>query len=1355
MKRTARPFESNRLMQSMVWAYQAFVVLVMLVAPFWAIQFFRQPFLGVFLEHTLVTNGVGPEMPGPEWALYQEIKALEPGSTGFGYQLIRLAAADGSGAITPRNYQDIGAFLAAYRPGDRVQAVFRNENESPRKGETFTFTVTLSSFPFSEQIRFFYLPYFIGLVYLTVSFWIFSLRRTETAARAFSMMSSSAAVITGGLLNVYTTHTLTFPWLLSVSLAGASMLHLGLVFPQEARIEMRYPFLRVVGYLAALALGIWQFNALYDLSRPTYYAQTWRVSYIFTGLALLFFLAATVYRWFKSPSPVVRQQARIILFGAAFSFGYITLWLLLSAVYVMNFDPYFGFLPLVVFPLVTGYSVLRYRLLRADYLLSRVILYSLLSLLALLSYAFLAVGIGTLSAWLLNSALRPDNPLLIASAVFLFTLLLNPVRRRLQEQIDALFFRGETAHQKRLDDFSRDLTRAVGINDILRSLREQISGSLLPTQLHIFTYDPLTDRYVATPDETGQLTSELHFEANSPLPRVMRREMLPIFVDETHIPEAILAERGRVAMLGAQLFIPLPGRDRLIGWLALGERLSGESYAAHDIAFLEALGRQAAVALERAQVLANMERRVMEMNALARVAQGINVTLTFDDTLELIYAQTTQIIPGNDARLTLYNRNGQYYYHAFYIENDERIPSMENIPLQPKTSLEQEVISSRRAILAQDFLTQCQVMGITPPVKGLYAWMGVPLNAGTETIGALSIASRDPSVSYTTTQMGLLQAIADQAAGAIVKARLLQETEQRAEQLATLNMIARQLTSTMEIETLSQNILKSAVKILNAEAGTLFLVDEQTGELVFKVTEGPVAKDLVGQRLPPGSGFVGQAVLSRQPIIVNNVASSAAWNSSTDRQTGFVTRSILAIPMEVKDRVLGVIEVINKKDGSPFTQDDQNLLAAFSGQAAVAFENARLFTLTDQELSARVEELSVMQRIDRELNTSLEVGHTMRITLEWALRQSSAEAGLIGFVQEEGVRVMAEQGYKDELSAFRQDYMSSAHPAVSEPIQTGQMKVTLLEQPNPERLFLKNGLSQMVLPIRRESKTIAILLLESTQPNAFSEDTLTFVTRLADHAAIAISNAQLYSEVQQASIAKSEFVSFVAHELKNPMTSIKGYAELMATGAGGPITELQASFIGIIRSNIERMKTIVEDLNDNSKIEAGRLRLDFKPVSVPDVVEQVIRSTKRQIDDKKQTIEVQVPDDLPKIWADRTRVEQILVNLVSNAHKYTPEGGHILVKAERTANTWDPQGAPEVVHIWVQDNGIGMSPEDQRKIFQKFFRSDDEQARKASGTGLGLNITKSLVEMQGGKIWFESEFRKGTTFHFTVPISEN
>jgi signal transduction histidine kinase len=357
------------------------------------------------------------------------------------------------------------------------------------------------------------------------------------------------------------------------------------------------------------------------------------------------------------------------------------------------------------------------------------------------------------------------------------------------------------------------------------------------------------------------------------------------------------------------------------------------------------------------------------------------------------------------------------------------------------------------------------------------------------------------------------------------------------------------------------------------------------------------------------------------------------------------------------------------------------------------------------------------------------------------------------------LRVMADQGYASEVELFKKDLMPLDHPAIDEAIQTGQpVRVTIdPEAPKPEttRNFLNQAHSQLVIPIRRESKVIGLFLLETTRTEAYQQDDQAFLSRLADHAAIAIANGQLYTEVRQANVAKSEFVSLVAHELKNPMTSIKGYAELLAAGAVGPMTEMQSNFLGTIRSNIERMKTIVEDLNDNSKIEAGRLRLDFKAVSLAEVTETVVRSTRRQIDDKKQAMNVELPETLPKIWADRTRIEQILINLVSNSNKYTQEGGQIAIVAEKTANTWDPQGAATVVHIWVKDDGLGMTPEDQKKIFQKFFRSEDDQARKSPGTGLGLNITKSLVEMQGGRIWFESEFRKGTTFHITVPVSEN
>jgi len=319
-------------------------------------------------------------------------------------------------------------------------------------------------------------------------------------------------------------------------------------------------------------------------------------------------------------------------------------------------------------------------------------------------------------------------------------------------------------------------------------------------------------------------------------------------------------------------------------------------------------------------------------------------------------------------------------------------------------------------------------------------------------------------------------------------------------------------------------------------------------------------------------------------------------------------------------------------------------------------------------------------------------------------------------------------------------------------IETGTVQTRVLDTRNTG--LLASATAQVAVPIQRESDMIGLLLLESNAADAVSEDKLNFLQRLSDHAAIAISNAQLYAAIQAANVAKSEFVSFVAHELKNPMTSIKGYTELLAAGAVGSINEGQSSFLTTIRANIDRMNTLVSDLNDVSKIEAGRLRLDYKAMRLMDVVEETVRSTRRQIEEKNQKLDIRVADDLPMLWADRTRVSQVLVNLVSNAHKYTDNGGQIFLGAEKSLNQWDEKGAREVVHIWVRDTGIGISPEDQKKIFQKFFRSEDPKTREAPGTGLGLNITRSLVEMQGGRIWFESEFRKGTTFHFTVPVAE-
>ncbi len=1267
----------SKITQSIVLLYQTLAVVVFAISLFLAFDWLSTPFIGGFFEQTMVLNGTDTREVGKHRALYEQ------GFT-IGTQLVSVNS-------TPiSNAKDLEDALDPSQVGDHVSVVIRTS-----EGER-TVDVTLQPFPAFDRISYFVIPAILSLVFLSISLWIFGLRRTESAGRAFSMMSTSLAIVIGALFDLYTTHRFTYIWTLAAALSGGALIDLGLCFPQEARIMFRRPYLRWFGYIIGIGLAISAYFKLYDFQNPTAYFVAWRNIYIFVGVSALFYFGALAFHAFFSYSPVVKSQARTILFGTVLAFGPTVFWLLYSSLknavqpapVAIPFNPYL-FVPFILFPLVNGYVILRFRLLRTDYWVRQGIVYSVMTIFVVTAYALMVSGLGTIFA----ISMPYNNPYLIGALVFVIA---------------------------------------------------------VPDRLHIYTYDSLNDQYIALANGDGRPTSDIRFASNSPLVQYFQKENIPLYLDTVNPPAAMRSDEARLSLLGARLFVALPGEERPVGWLALGSPLSGSVYTPKDLDFLDNISDQSSLAISRVQTVVDLERRVQEMNALTRVSQGVNVTLIFDDILELIFAQTLQIIPASLFHITLYNKPANYFYYAFRVDDNERVTSRENQPLPPSLGLGQEIIRKGRTILTQDYLRECQARNITPSAQGIYAWMGVPLNSGAETIGSLSVGSSDATVTYTPAQLDLVQAIADQTVGAIVKARLLQETQQRAHQLATLNEITRQLTSTLEQEPLLRYILENAVTILNCEAGTLFLMDEPTGDLIFRVTVGPVATNLLGQRIPAGTGIVGRAVQLRAPVIENDGQRSQTRYETTDKQTGFISRSLLAVPMQIKDRVLGVIEVINRRDGLPFVEDDQNLLTAFAGQAAVAIENARLLAQTDQDLAEKVEELQVMGRIVRELNASLEVARAMRTTLEWAMRRSNAEAGLIGMIEGDHLRLMAHQGYDDILTSEIEAHMPLELPAIRSVIESGQPNQISLVS-NGAKGILPIAHTQIIVPIRRETQVIGLLLLESTSD---SQGNLSFLNQLSDSAAIAIANAQLYDEVQRANLAKSDFVSFVAHELKNPMTSIKGYTELLAAGSVGQINEMQSNFLSTIRSNVERMSALVSDLNDNAKIEANRLRLDFKPVEVGEVVDEVLRSTKRQVEDKRQIVELQLVSDLPQVWADRLRVGQVLTNLVSNAHKYTPEGGKIQVGAEATNNQWDPGGAKQVVHLWVRDNGIGINIEDQAKIFQKFFRSDDMKAREVPGTGLGLNITKSLVEMQGGRIWFDSEFRNGTTFHFTIPVAE-
>ncbi len=1312
---------------------------ILLVAPFLALQWQGQPFLGIFTEKGAAIVSAAPIENGA-WGLYNQ-------GARFGQVITAL-----DGAAVQKG-GELNRLLSQHKAGDVVSLEVVG-----RDGQAAHYQVTLQNVPLLDLLGYFLLPYIIGLVYLITGVWVFGFRRRDATGKSFAIFASVVAIGVVALFDNYATTRLSYLWTFAVSFLGGALVNMALFFPDEQGSWLkRFPFLRWAAYLPSLVIFLYALPLLFDYQRPLAYADGWGAGYVYAFIGFVFFLARMIYRIRHAETPIVREQSRLILLGALVGFAPIAVYMVFDEVTILlgkytqvAFSP-FLLLFLIFFALMTAYAIARYRLLEADYLATQVILYGTLTFLAAAGYALFVAGLSLL----FGGAFPSTNPYVIGIFVFLLAFFLQPLRERLQEIIDATFGRAAIQYRQASQDFGRELTQIEDAQSITRLLHRTIEQTLFPFQLHIFLYDLQTEQYTAAPDENGRPTSDLYFSPTNSLVKLIESKPKALFLGELRtLPAPLEAERARLAMLGDQLYVPLIGRTRLAGWLSLGVRRSGQPYTNREISFLESLANPAALAYERAQVVTDLERRVQAMNVLTRISQGVNVTVALDDILELIYAQTYQVLPTLDFRITLADPYSDTLYHIFYLENDERAREQENQPLQLGQGLEREVLRTRRPLVTDDYERECRNHGVLPTARGLFAWIGVPLNTGKETIGVMTLGSRDSYSVYTGEQTSLLQAIADQAAGAIVKARLLQEAERRARQLTTLNEVARSLSSTLELAPLFNQILKSAVDILNCEAGSLLLVDAPTGELVFEAAVGPVADDFIGTRLPSGTGLVGKAVDSRQAFIVNDVRRTKDWFEKSDEKSGFTTNDLLVVPMVFKDEVTGVIEVINRKDGLPFTPDDQDLLTAFSSQAAVALENARLYTQTDQTLAARVEELSVMQRIDRELNASLDVNRALNLTLDWAMRQSRSTAGLVGMIEANGVQVMAQQGYTQELSAYTNGALPLDFPTIKNSIDTGlPQHVQVNEAEGRVPTLLKDTAEHLVVPIRREDQVVGLLLLESKEHGCYADDNLEFLTRLMDHASIAISNARLYTEVQDANKAKSEFVSFVAHELKNPMTSIRGFADLLAAGIVGPINENQANFLGTIRSNVERMATLVTDLADVSRIEAGRLNLDFAAVQVSAVVDEVVRSMSRQIEEKKQNLTVEMPPDLPMMWGDKMRLIQVITNLISNACKYSPPEGKIFVFAEAADNVWG-QGSPRVIHLFVRDTGYGISPENQAKIFQKFYRSDDQKVRDAPGTGLGLNITKQLVELQGGQIWFESEFRVGTTFHIIIPIAE-
>ena len=550
--------------------------------------------------------------------------------------------------------------------------------------------------------------------------------------------------------------------------------------------------------------------------------------------------------------------------------------------------------------------------------------------------------------------------------------------------------------------------------------------------------------------------------------------------------------------------------------------------------------------------------------------------------------------------------------------------------------------------------------------------------------------------------------------------------------LAAIYQVSQALGSSLVLDDALREVMDAVIRLTGAERGCIMLFDETAGGLDLRAARNLERESLEKGEMEYSRTVVETVSRTGKAVLTTNAQTDPRFAEQRSVMQ-FALRSVLCVPLKVKDRILGVIYVDNHVRTGLFSERDRELLTAFAVQAAIAIENAQLYTLTDRALAARVAELEGMQRADRQLNATLETEKVAATLLDWALHITHAARGWVAIrADPEGEpQIVSSSGYPETDPPA----LPAADDALAAAFDGGEIAV---RTGNPPRT------AGMLAPVVREEETVGLVLVERPAPD-FTTAEREALERLSDHAAAAAQNTMLFSQLRRANDAKSQFVSIVSHELKIPMTSIRGYADLLRKGLIGPVTPKQLEFLQTIMSNVDRMAALVSDLSDISRIETGRLRIEPAPVSAANAIRDVIAQMKPQFDARKQSVETDIPADLPKLHTDPQRLSQILTNLLSNAVKYSPEGSQIHIRVAREGSA---------ARFAVEDHGIGMTEEEQSRLFTQFFRGASDAVRDQPGWGLGLHVTKRLVEVLGGSIDVNSRPGEGSTFSFTQPLEK-
>ena len=650
--------------------------------------------------------------------------------------------------------------------------------------------------------------------------------------------------------------------------------------------------------------------------------------------------------------------------------------------------------------------------------------------------------------------------------------------------------------------------------------------------------------------------------------------------------------------------------------------------------------------------------------------------------------------------------------------------------------------------------------------RGWRANLAVPILHDGEAIGVISVSRVDPG-RFPAEQIELLKTFAAQAAVAIENARLFAElqtrnadlTEALEQQTATSEILRIISTSPADLRPVLETVAENAARLCAADDAHIWQRDGAELRAVVSWGGQPIGRT----RLTIGRhSVVGRAAHDTMPVHVADLAEALDTEFPDSwRMKDLGYRTILAVPLLREAQAIGVI-MIRRTEVQPFTDKQVDLVKTFADQAVIAIENARLLS----ELQARtadlirsVDQLTALGEVSRAVSSTLDLETVLTTIVSRAVDLSRLDGGVVfeyddaagEFVQR------AQTGTGGPLAPARRATRIRAGEGVvgrtaitHEPVQVADITAPgAFISPNRDHLIASGVRAILAVPMIREGHVIGCLGVTRNQVGDFPAETIELLRTFTTQSALAIQNARLFHELERkseeleaASQHKSEFLANMSHELRTPLNAIIGFSDVLLERMFGEINEKQTEYLRDILSSGTHLLSLINDILDLSKIEAGRMELDLSDFDVAGAIGNALTLMRERATRHGIALNHVVDERLGEIRADERKFKQVLLNLLSNAVKFTPDGGQVDVRARL---------ADDMVEVAVSDTGEGIAHEHQQAVFEE-FRQVGKTSKKIEGTGLGLALCRRFVELHGGTIVVDSEVGVGSTFTFRLPI---